>query len=735
MKCVRLVMLIAVHEQKSLFNTPIAWVLSSVFVIQTSTNYISRLLRAVSLRDQGHLDTSVTNDIFSDLVSGVLIGVSGSLYLYIPLMTMGLIARELSVGSIKLIETSPISVSAFILGKYVAGCLFVILLTSYVLILAVVSSAFIDRFDFQLVASGMLGILLVGAAYVAVGLYMSSLSSHQVVAALLTFASLSALQSIGLVAQSVPLLGDAAYWLAISGRVEHLVSGLISTKDILYFGLVAVLFLFLTYLRMNGPRIGSVFRRTLLHSGVVAVACGFGVVFSHPQMTYHLDITRDQRNSLSNQSMNVVEELDGPVEITAYVNILDGYWYRFHHSRRNWLFDYLFSKYYRYYHNIDIDYQYYYGPSPNDKLRQRYPDLTIDQIARKFAEDRGIRLSTIMTPTEVADVCLPCVDDFRPKLLLRYNNKESALRMYDDLLYYPSEPQISAALGWVQRGPVRLGVIEGNDSPTAFGRGILDWSIAFSDVGVRGSLVNNGFDVKSLSPDSNLSSYEMIILPIGMQITDQILQSKLSMFVRNGGDVLFLFEGEPSPVEFDMLSEFGVEIRSRSAAPTNGKGASTDIVSSVLNHGGLQSEISLSVDSQYYLEVSDGTVDLQWTLSVAPTVHSPGTTEVDLYYGLGFGSQIEGRGRVAIVAGSGVFANGNLSRSDTHTGNKELRDFLFRWLTGGRYPIQTASQLADDTTLDLNLRQARQVRFLFVYSLPTLLILCGAGLLVGRARR
>ena len=95
----------------------------------------------------------------------------------------------------------------------------------------------------------MLGLFLLCCTYAAVGLFMSSLTSYQVVSALSTFAALSALNYIGSVGQDIVWVRRVTWQLCMSGRVNEFVSGLICSEDVIYFLAVTAFFLYITVLR------------------------------------------------------------------------------------------------------------------------------------------------------------------------------------------------------------------------------------------------------------------------------------------------------------------------------------------------------------------------------------------------------------------------------------------------------------------------------------------------------
>src|SRR5690606_28313783 len=109
------------------------------------------------------------------------------LYLYIPLLTMGLISRETSSGTIKLLYSSPIKVREIVFGKYLAMIVYSLVLVTIVTIFVISGIAQIESPDTGMLMTALLGFFLLLCAYAAIGLFMSSLTTYQVVAAICTF--------------------------------------------------------------------------------------------------------------------------------------------------------------------------------------------------------------------------------------------------------------------------------------------------------------------------------------------------------------------------------------------------------------------------------------------------------------------------------------------------------------------------------------------------------------------
>src|SRR6185312_2868543 len=90
-------------ELRMLFYSPIAWLLMVIFTVQIGLDFMSHFTDALMVQREGTDNYPLSMVLFSNKYGGTFLQIIKSLYLYVPLMTMGLISRELSSGSIKLL--------------------------------------------------------------------------------------------------------------------------------------------------------------------------------------------------------------------------------------------------------------------------------------------------------------------------------------------------------------------------------------------------------------------------------------------------------------------------------------------------------------------------------------------------------------------------------------------------------------------------------------------------------
>lgn len=322
-----MILKIAKTELQTLFYSPVAWLIIIVFTFQASILFTGVFGMSVRSQALEYQLEDVSLFTFGGIY-GLFTNIQQYLYLYIPLLTMGLMSRELSNGSIKLLYSSPVTNREIVLGKYLAMMIYGLALIGILSIYVIFSACTIKAFDGIAVLSGLLGLYLLICSYAAIGLFMSSLTSYQVVSAMGTLAILAALSLVRGVWQDIELVRDITYWLSINGRADEFVNGLICSEDVIYFVIVTALFLVLTIMRLQVIR-----QKTSWviawgkYIGVFLIAMFLGYLSSRPQLMGFYDATRTKARTLTPNSQEVMNKMDGGLKITTYVNVLDRFVY------------------------------------------------------------------------------------------------------------------------------------------------------------------------------------------------------------------------------------------------------------------------------------------------------------------------------------------------------------------------------------------------------------------------
>jgi ABC-2 type transport system permease protein len=175
-----------------------------------------------------------------------------TLFFFIPAITMKMIAEEKRSGTIELLLTKPVSDWQVVLGKFTAALALIIIALALTLPYYITVWA-IGPIDHGAVWSGYLGMVLVSAVYIGIGLYASSVTNNQIVAFLLSlFIGVFFLIIFDVLASNFTgFLGELFSFLSISTHYESISRGVIDSKDIIYFLSLAFLGLFLAEVSLS----------------------------------------------------------------------------------------------------------------------------------------------------------------------------------------------------------------------------------------------------------------------------------------------------------------------------------------------------------------------------------------------------------------------------------------------------------------------------------------------------
>jgi ABC-2 type transport system permease protein len=169
------------------------------------------------------------------------------LILVAPLLTMRLLAEEKKSGTDELLYTSPLSVGQIILGKYFAALVMLAAMLGLTALLSIFAFAFGNP-EVAPWLTGYLGLFLMGATFIAIGLFFSSLTENQIVAAFLTFVTLLLLLVLNWVASSGSGTWQSVLsYLSFSQHFEDMTRGILDTKDIVYYLSFSAFGLFLAH--------------------------------------------------------------------------------------------------------------------------------------------------------------------------------------------------------------------------------------------------------------------------------------------------------------------------------------------------------------------------------------------------------------------------------------------------------------------------------------------------------
>jgi ABC-2 type transport system permease protein len=244
-----MIRLLAMRELRSLFAMPSTWFILAALQFIFAWFFLARLEAFLEVQPQlaqlanpPGVTTTVAAPIFNT--------VALLLMMLVPMFTMRLIAEERRNQTLTLLLSSPLSGLHIVLGKFLGLLIFLaVLMTGVPLMLYTLALG--TALDHGLLLSNMLGLLLLTASYIALGLYISALTAQPIIAAIGAFAVLIGLwlADIGAVAENSP-------WHSISplNHFQNFNNGLLDSSDAAFFILFTVVFLLLTMKRLHNNR-------------------------------------------------------------------------------------------------------------------------------------------------------------------------------------------------------------------------------------------------------------------------------------------------------------------------------------------------------------------------------------------------------------------------------------------------------------------------------------------------
>jgi len=224
---------IARRELSSYFYSPIAYVAMTIFLIVAGYFF---------WRDFEPGQPAGMRTIFDRMV-WVLVFI-------VPVLCMGLLAQEWNSGTIETLMTAPVGETDVVIGKFLGALGFFVVLIAPTLLYVVLLKLY-SRVDLGPIWSGYLGILLVGALFIAIGLFCSSLTRSQVVAAVAAVAILFVITIAPWLALSEGSSTLSTGWRhaleqGVLNRYVDFSKGIIDTGNLVFFVVVTGVFLFLT---------------------------------------------------------------------------------------------------------------------------------------------------------------------------------------------------------------------------------------------------------------------------------------------------------------------------------------------------------------------------------------------------------------------------------------------------------------------------------------------------------
>jgi ABC-2 type transport system permease protein len=165
----------------------------------------------------------------------------------IPILTMRLMSEDKKLRTDQALLTAPVGLYSIVLGKYLSAVIMYLVAMAITVVYAVVLAAFAP-IDLSLFVGNLLGAVFLGLALIAIGVFISSLTESQVIAAVASFAVMMGLMLIDTLSSVMPtqFLQDLVYGLSFYTRYANFTLGLLNIADVIFFLSVSGLFIFFT---------------------------------------------------------------------------------------------------------------------------------------------------------------------------------------------------------------------------------------------------------------------------------------------------------------------------------------------------------------------------------------------------------------------------------------------------------------------------------------------------------
>lgn len=219
---------VAKKEISTYFKSPIAYVLIGLFMLMISILFYTPF--------------SVGSGDFMP----VLENMGFFLIFLVPIMTMRILAEDRKNGTEVLLLTSPTSLTKIVVGKFLAMYFVFMVITILSMIYPMIILAFGGLLTVQLVG-GYIGFMLLGASFVAIGVFASAVTENQIVAAIISFVALLLMWMADAFSTEIGgIVGQIMGWLSLLSRYNVFTKGILGLPEIAYLLLFTALFIFLT---------------------------------------------------------------------------------------------------------------------------------------------------------------------------------------------------------------------------------------------------------------------------------------------------------------------------------------------------------------------------------------------------------------------------------------------------------------------------------------------------------
>ena len=256
------ILAIAQRELQEYFASPLAYIVAAIFWFISGLFFVEILIgeqgiiQQIVVSERAGVDIG-SIDVAKEFLSSFLAILGSLTILVVPVLSMGLYAEERKRGTLELLATSPITNWVVALGKLLAvTCLFIFMIFPALIYEAIALGEAKPAISFAIPLLGHLGLILLAASLLSLGMFISSLTNSTILAAILTFGLVLLLWIVELIANSLQgWLRSGLLHLSLIESYNNMVRGVVEIDDFILFFSYIFLGIFLTSQSIHSLRL------------------------------------------------------------------------------------------------------------------------------------------------------------------------------------------------------------------------------------------------------------------------------------------------------------------------------------------------------------------------------------------------------------------------------------------------------------------------------------------------
>ena len=519
-------------------------------------------------------------------------------------------------------------------------------------------------------------------------------------------------------------------------------------------------------LRLEDKRTRRNRKQTIARYAVaVAVLIGVSWISSRPSLKFYSDATAIQSNTLSQESQEIVKQVDGPLKITTYVNMLDNYMWTQVLPTQIKTDMKRFEQYTRFKPEMEMEYVYYWDEAGNQSLKETYPDLSNRERAELICQSNKLDFNSVLTPEQIkAQIDLSAYGNHVVRLLERGNGMKDFLPIYWDHLMHPTEQEITAVFKHLAGQTFTVGFVEGHGGYSILNRNMDQYWWNTMNFFERNSLTGMGFEVLPLDLIQNEIPERMDLLVISSLKTPLTESEKRQIrdYIDRGGNLMVLTEAGRQQNSNVIIEQLGLRYSDEIAVCAS---KDPDIIAAELAEGAepfysayLKTGWTEKIVAQRNVLNIDYSGVQQFR--VTPVVVSPakgvwleketkdltedavvlnpdaGEKEGVYTFLLALEREVGDKDQRILVCGDPYWFNGGHSRlfKDQRLANYQLFPIFMRWLSEDAFPVNVEKEKPMDNRITLKSKDRKWNSWGMIGVLPGIFLLTGMVLMRRRKR-